>query len=135
MPERELLVVPGIGNPQWYSGASRFGDLVWTSGQVPAREDGTIPEDFAEQVRLTLVNLEATLRHCGASLSTLLKVNTYLASLDDFEEYNRVYIERLGPHGLPPRSTVEIVRFPPPMRIELEVVAHVADTAQSGEAS
>lgn len=135
MPQRELLVVPGIGNPERYSGAARFGDLIWTSGQTPAREDGTIPEDFADQVGVTLDNLEATLRHCGASLSTLLKVNTYLASLDDFDTYNRVYVERLGPHGLPPRSTVEIVRFPPPMRIELEVVAHVTNAGQAGSAS
>jgi 2-iminobutanoate/2-iminopropanoate deaminase len=125
MKKRELFVVPGIGNPTWYSGASRFGDLIWTAGQVPARADGSMPEDFAEQVAVTLDNLEATLRHVGGSLDTILKVNAYLTSLDDFDVYNRVYTERLAAHGLPPRTTVEIVRFPPPMKIEIEAVAHV----------
>ena len=125
MSERELFVVPGIGNPQWYSGASRYGDLIWTAGQIPAGEDGSMPEDFAAQVAATLDNLERTLRHVGGSLGTLLKVNTYLTSLDDFEVYNGIYTERLAPYGLPPRTTVEIVRFPPPMKIEIEAVAHV----------
>lgn len=125
MSTRELFVIPGIGNPHWYSGASRFGDLVWTAGQVPAREDGTMPDDFAEQVAVTLDNLERTLAHVGASYGTLLKVNTYLTSLDDFDVYNEIYAERLAQHGLPPRTTVEIVRFPPPMKIEIEAVAHV----------
>jgi 2-iminobutanoate/2-iminopropanoate deaminase len=129
MSNRELFVVPGIGNPQWYSGASRFGDLIWTAGQVPARADGTMPEDFAEQVAVTLDNLEATLRHVGGSFATLLKINAYLTSLDDFPVYNQVYTERLAAHGLPPRTTVEIVRFPSPMKIEIEAVAHVEQPA------
>lgn len=129
MSDREMYVVPGIGNPQWYSSASRFGDLIWTAGQIPAREDGSMPEDFAEQVAVILDNLEITLRHVGGSLDTILKINTYLTSLDDFDVYNRVYTERLAAYGLPPRTTVEIVRFPPPMKIEIEAVAHVEQPA------
>jgi 2-iminobutanoate/2-iminopropanoate deaminase len=125
MSGRELIVVPGVGNPQWYAGGSRFGDLIWTAGQVPAGADGVIPVDFAEQVAVTLDNLERTLRHLGGSFDTILKINSYLTSLDDFDLYNEVYTARLRAHGLPPRTTVEIVRFPPPMRVEIEAVAHV----------
>ena len=126
MNVRELFVVPGVGNPAWYAGGSRFGELLWTAGQVPARPDGTMPELFVDQVELTLDNLEATLRHMGGSMETLLKVNAYLSSLDDFDAYNEVYTRRLSAHGLPPRTTVEVARFPPPMKIEIEAVAHVA---------
>ena len=125
MSTRDLVVVPGLGNPAWYAGASVYGDLVWTAGQVPTRADGSMPEDFEDQVAVTLDNLEKTLLYVGASLGTLLKVNTYLSSLDDFDAYNRVYTVRLAGHGVPPRTTVEIVRFPPPMRIEIEAVAHL----------
>lgn len=125
IPSRELYTIEGLGNPQWYSAAARFGDLVWTAGQVPTGPSGSIPEEFEKQAELVLANLEQTLEYAGAGLDTLIKVNSYLASLDDFEAYNRVYTARIGPHGLPPRTTVEIVRFPPPMRIEIEAVAHV----------
>jgi 2-iminobutanoate/2-iminopropanoate deaminase len=123
--ERTLYTIDGLGNPQWYAAASRFGDLVWSAGQGPAGPDGVIPDAFDRQVELVLDNLERSLHEAGAGFDTLLKVNAYLSSLDDFSTYNRVYTERLSAHGLPPRTTVEVVRFPPPMRIEVEAVAHV----------
>lgn len=123
--KREHIVIPGIGNPHWYAGAAVFGDLVWTAGQVPVYEGRPMPEDCAAQCELVIDNLERTLEHCGAGLDTLIKVNAYLASLDDFDTYNEIYVRRIGPHGLPPRTTVEVVRFPAPMRVEIEAVAHL----------
>lgn len=125
MSSRDIIVVPGLGNPQWYSSAARYTGLIWTAGQVPTKEDGSTPEDFSDQVSATLDNLERTLEAAGGGFDTLLKVNTYLASMDDFDAYNDVYVGRIGRHGLPPRTTVEIARFRPPMRIEIEAVAHV----------
>jgi 2-iminobutanoate/2-iminopropanoate deaminase len=126
MASAEMIQVPGVGNPQWYSGASRFGDLIWTAGQVPVRADGTVPEDFSEQVHLMFDNLEKTLEAAGSGLGSLLKTMVFLASLDDFDAYNAVYVERMAGHPLPPRSTVEVTRFRRGMRIELEAVAHRA---------
>jgi 2-iminobutanoate/2-iminopropanoate deaminase len=123
--ERELFVIPERGNPEWYSNSSRYGDLVWTAGQVGRRPDRTWPDSFAEQVEVTLDNLEAALKIAGADFGTLLKVNAYLASFDDFAVYNEVYTRRLADYGVPPRTSVEIARFPPPMLVELEAVAHV----------
>lgn len=124
MTTRELLIVPGVGNPDLYSGAALFGNLIWTSGQVPAREDGAIPRGIRAQMEVVFDNLESTLAAAGGSLDTILKVNGFLASLDDFEGYNEAYLRRLAGRGLPPRTTVEVTRFPPPMRVELEVIAH-----------
>jgi 2-iminobutanoate/2-iminopropanoate deaminase len=122
---RHQIQVPGIGNPQWYSSATRFGDLIWTAGEVPLSDDQRCPETLAGQVELTLDHLQATLEAAGGGFDTLIKVNTYLASLADFEAYNAVYVERLAPYGLPPRTTVAIAQFPGPIRIEIEAVAHV----------
>jgi 2-iminobutanoate/2-iminopropanoate deaminase len=122
--ERELMDVPGVGNPDWYAGVAAYGDLVWTAGQVPVRADRTVPEAFADQVHVVFDNLERTLATAGASLGTLLKTAVFLASMDDFEAYNAVYLERMGAHPLPPRTTVEVPRFRNGMRIELEAVAH-----------
>jgi hypothetical protein len=33
---RDHIVVPGLGNPQWYSSAARYGTLIFTTGQVPS---------------------------------------------------------------------------------------------------
>ncbi len=45
-----------------YSAAIRSGDLLFVSGQVGSRSDGTPEPDFERQVRLAFENLEATLR-------------------------------------------------------------------------
>ena len=127
MSQRGLIVVPGLGNPDLYAGASRYGDLIWSAGQVPVQESGEIPLGINQQVSVVLDNLERTLRDAGGGLDTLLKVNTYLIDLADFDAYNDVYVACLREHGLPPRTTVEIARLPHPMRIELEAVAHVRE--------
>lgn len=44
-----------------YSAAIRSGDLLFVSGQVGSREDGTPEPDFQQQVRLAFDNLYATL--------------------------------------------------------------------------
>ena len=49
-----------------YSAAIRSGDLLFVSGQVGSREDGTPEPDFQQQVRLAFDNLHATLAPCTA---------------------------------------------------------------------
>jgi 2-iminobutanoate/2-iminopropanoate deaminase len=122
--QRQLFTVPGVGNPQWYSAATRFGDLIFSAGHLASTRDGDIPEGIAAQVSATFDNLEQSLQAAGGGLDTLLKINTYLASLDDFGAYNEVYVARLGPLGLPARTTVEVARLPPGFLIEIEAVAH-----------
>ncbi|WP_427008646.1 RidA family protein [Pseudarthrobacter sp. H2] len=108
---------------QPYADLAIGGGLIFTSGQIPTSADGTTPEAFADQVTQTLSNLEQTLQLAGAGLNDLLKVTVYLASLDDFDEYNKIYTAKLGDTGLPTRTTVEVSRFRGSKRIELEAVA------------
>ena len=132
---RRYIVIDGIGNPQWYSDATIFGDLIWTSGQIPKQADGTIASSFQVQASTVLSNLERVLETAGGGMDTLIKINVYLTSLDDFPTFNEIYVERIAPGGLPPRTTVEVARFPPPMKIEIEAVAHRRNLSQSPSAS
>ena len=50
-----------------YSAAIRSGDLLFVSGQVGSREDGTPEPDFQQQVRLAFDNLHATLAAAGCT--------------------------------------------------------------------
>src|SRR5690606_36843952 len=50
-----------------YSAAIRSGDLLFVSGQVGSRVDGSPEPDFGEQVRLAFANLKATLKAGGCS--------------------------------------------------------------------
>ena len=48
-----------------YSAAIRSGDLLFVSGQVGSREDGTPEPDFQQQVRLAFDNFACDPGCCG----------------------------------------------------------------------
>lgn len=60
-----------------YSAAIRSGDLLFVSGQVGSRADGTPEPDFAAQVQLAFDNLKATLAAAGCTFEDLIDVTTF----------------------------------------------------------
>ena len=60
-----------------YSAAIRSGDLLFVSGQVGSRNDGSPEPDFEAQVRLAFSNLEATLTAGGCGFDDIVDVTTF----------------------------------------------------------
>jgi enamine deaminase RidA (YjgF/YER057c/UK114 family) len=60
-----------------YSAAIRSGDLLFVSGQVGSRDDGSPEPDFARQVALAFDNLRATLAAAGCGLDDIVDVTTF----------------------------------------------------------
>jgi enamine deaminase RidA (YjgF/YER057c/UK114 family) len=60
-----------------YSAAIRSGDLLFVSGQVGSRSDGTPEPDFERQVQLAFDNLKATLDAAGCTLDDIVDVTTF----------------------------------------------------------
>ncbi len=60
-----------------YSAAIRSGNLLFVSGQVGSRADGTPEPDFAAQVQLAFENLKATLAAAGCTFDDLIDVTTF----------------------------------------------------------
>ncbi|KAB2788929.1 RidA family protein [Brucella anthropi] len=60
-----------------YSAAIRSGDLLFVSGQVGSRGDGTPEPDFERQVQLAFDNLEAALDAAGCTFDDLVDVTTF----------------------------------------------------------
>ena len=54
---------------QTYSQAVRLGDVIYLSGQLGVRPDGTLPEAFQDQVRQALENVATVLKAAGSTLS------------------------------------------------------------------
>ena len=104
-----------------YSQAVRLGDVIYISGQLGTRPDGTLPEAFPEQVRQALDNVGIVLKAAGSSLSLVAKVNIYITDFSRLREMNEVY-PKYFPHR-PAKTTVEIARLDKGAMIEIEVVA------------
>lgn len=60
-----------------YSAAIRTGDLLFVSGQVGSREDGSPEPAFARQVELAFENLQATLKAAGCTFDDIVDVTTF----------------------------------------------------------
>ncbi len=60
-----------------YSAAIRSSDLLFVSGQVGSRPDGSPEPDFKRQVELAFENLRATLKAGGCTFDDIVDVTTF----------------------------------------------------------
>ena len=60
-----------------YSAAIRAGELLFVSGQVGSREDGSPEADFAKQVELAFANLREILKAAGCTFYEIVDVTTF----------------------------------------------------------
>jgi 2-iminobutanoate/2-iminopropanoate deaminase len=98
------------------------GEMVYTAGQVGFDAAGSIVEGgVAAQTRQAFENLRLCLEAAGCALEDVVKVNAYLADLDDFASYNDAYRE-LFREPYPARTTVGAA-LAPGLLVEVEAVA------------
>ena len=102
---------------------SRVGEIVFTGGHLPRFPDGSVPETFAEQAQLVLSKIGRTLEAAGSGIDRLVKVNAYLADINDIPEFNTIYYSFLEGQPLPARTSVEVTRFRDASMLEIEVIA------------
>jgi len=114
-----------------YSQAVRVetGDAVWihVSGQIAIDLEGNLvgPGDLRAQTRQVFENLRAILEAHGATFADVVKIGTYLTTLDDLAGMREVRSEYLTAE--PPASTaVQVVALVvPDALIEIDLVAVV----------
>ena len=105
------------------SPATRAGDFVFVSGQVPTNDQGEVVQGGIEaQTRQVFARIKQALQLAGCDLSDVCKVNVWLDDARDFGSFNRVYMECFGDHR-PARSTVE-ARLMIDAKIEIDVTAY-----------
>ncbi|RNB85743.1 RidA family protein [Brevibacillus nitrificans] len=108
-----------------YSQATKVGPLLFASGQIPLRPDGTLVEgDIVEQAHQVFANINAVLAEAGGSLSNVVKATVFIKDMNDFGQLNEVYGQYFGDHK-PARSTVEVARLPRDVKVEIEIIAHL----------
>src|SRR5271154_1162029 len=80
MAQREAVFPAGrhaLYEKHGYSAAVRSDDLLFVSGQVGSRPDGSPEPNFEAQVRLAFANLEATLGAGGCTFDDIVDVTTF----------------------------------------------------------
>lgn len=80
MNQREAIFPAGrqaLYEKHRYSAAVRSGNLLFVSGQVGSREDGSPEPVFERQVQLAFDNLAAVLKAAGATFDDIVDVTTF----------------------------------------------------------
>ncbi|BBO99604.1 RidA family protein [Sulfuriferula nivalis] len=105
-----------------YSQAIQVGSLLFTSGQIPLRADGSLVEGGIEvQTQQVFDNLRAVIEAAGGSLGEVVKTTVFLKDLQDFAAMNGVYEAAFGSHR-PARSAVQVARLPRDVLVEIEAI-------------
>jgi enamine deaminase RidA (YjgF/YER057c/UK114 family) len=103
MTKRDVIIPAGrqeLYDKHRYSAAIRSGDLLFVSGQVGSRENGTPEPDFAMQVQLAFDRLNAVLAAAGASFDDVVDVTTF--HTDPERQFETVMTVRDRAIGEPP---------------------------------
>ena len=103
------------------------GDAVWLhiAGQIAVDTEGAIvgPGDMRKQTEQVFENLKAILEAHGATFTDLVKINTFVTTLDDLIGMREVRSHYL-PSELPASTAVQVVALVvPEAMIEIDAVA------------
>lgn len=97
--------------------------LLFVSGQLPVKPDGSLPEDTEGQCKAAWSNVRSVLEESGFSISDLVKITMFLTNPDDRKTANEVRKNFLGENA--PASTGVVITSlaDPQWRIEIEAIA------------
>ncbi|WP_420959567.1 RidA family protein [Brucella sp. IR073] len=116
-----------------YSAAIRSGDLLFVSGQVGSRADGSPEPDFKAQVELAFANLEATLKAAGCSFDDIVDVTTFHTDPENqfgtiMEVKSRIFDTKPYPNW-----TAIGVNWLAGFDFEIKVIARVPEAARQSQ--
>lgn len=106
-----------------YSSAVRVGDVLYLSGQMGFRDDGTLAEGIDGQTRQAIENIRAVLSASGRSLSDVFHCTVMLADLTQWPAFNKIYLEYFH-EPLPTRSAFGLSGLVLGGLVELECQAY-----------
>jgi reactive intermediate/imine deaminase len=107
-----------------YSQATAWRDLVFVSGQLATRSDGTHTADqpFEVQARQALANVLTILAEAGCGPAQVLRVTAYIAGVENWPAFNRIYAEVFG-EAKPARTVVPVPELHHGYLVEVEAIA------------
>jgi len=98
------------------------GDYVYVSGQGPFRADGSVPENFDDQVRQSLDNVKGVVVAAGLTMDHVVYVQVYLKDVNQYAELNKAFATYFRQEP-PARAVLGIARLPQDDAVQINAVA------------
>jgi 2-iminobutanoate/2-iminopropanoate deaminase len=97
-------------------------EVIYTSGTPGLRPDGTLPEDFTEEVTQAWRNVEDALERAGAKLTDIVSVRQWLTDAADIPAYAKVRSAVITHEPVFMLAVIPALVWPN-IRVEVEVTA------------
>ena len=109
-----LLALPGVAQvrfipppePYPFSTAVAVDGILYISGEIGTGPDGKLVEGFEAQARQTMDNIATTLKAQQLTMDDVFKCTVYLAHIDRWADFNKIYVPYFKAGRLPARSAV-----------------------------
>ena len=122
---KELITAAGAAKAIGpYSPALKVGNMLFLSGSIPLDPvSGQLVEGgIKEQTTRVMENIKALLAAADAELQQVARTTVFMVDLGEFAAMNEIYSSYFtAPY--PARSTVQVVKLPRDVRVEIDVIA------------
>jgi enamine deaminase RidA (YjgF/YER057c/UK114 family) len=97
-------------------------EVIYTFGTPGLRPEGTLPEDFTDEVTQAWRNVEEALRRAGAALTDIVSVRQWLTDANDIPAYAAVRSKVITHKPVFMLAVIPALVWPN-IRVEVEVTA------------
>ncbi|MBN7572987.1 MAG: RidA family protein [Clostridium beijerinckii] len=106
-----------------YSQAIGFGNILFTSGQIPLDPSTgeVVGSNIEEQATQVMKNISAILEANDINFENVIKTTCFIANMSDFASFNEVYAKYFISN--PARSCVAVKELPKGVLCEVEAIA------------
>jgi 2-iminobutanoate/2-iminopropanoate deaminase len=119
--QKQIVTLPGGRGGGMLSPAVKIGDLVFVSGQTPARTDSTMDA----QTTTELTKIKSILEAAGTSMENVVKCQVFITDGTEFAKMNEAYTKFFpSDKGPPARTTVVVAALVSAgAKVEIECIA------------
>ena len=122
---KELITAAGAARAIGpYSPALKVGNLLFLSGSIPLDpvSGQLVDGGIKEQTTRVMENIKALLAAAGADFNQVARTTVFMIDLAEFAAMNEIYASYFSA-PYPARSTVQVVKLPRDVRVEIDVIA------------
>ena len=111
-----------------YNQATKFGNLLFISGQIALQADGTslIGESIEDETHQVMKNIKSILAEADLDFNDVIKISIFMKDLSLFSRVNDTYGAYFSTDTAPARETVEVSKLPKDANIEMSIIAGIA---------
>lgn len=106
-----------------YSQATRHGNTVYLSGQIPLDPASMemVDGDVEAQIHRVFMNLRAVCEAAGGTLNDILKLNVFLTDMASFPAVNTIMAEYFT-EPYPARAAIGVAALPRDAQVEMDAI-------------